>query len=106
MGTLSPESITISVVSRSEWDSLGHQIHGGHVERQKPGLRHALSARLGVRGQYGMLFRPNLEFVVERVMQDFFHVVPILFLLGSRGTGHGNTAVPSIFNPPWAGKTA
>ena len=31
----------------------------------------------GVREQNGILFRRNSEFVVERVMQDFLHVVPI-----------------------------
>ena len=29
------------------------------------------------REQNGILFRRNPEFVVERVMQDFLHVVPI-----------------------------
>ena len=37
-------------VSLSEWDSLGRPMHGGHVERLKPGLRHALSVRLGASG--------------------------------------------------------
>ena len=34
-----------------------------------------------------MFFRPNLEFVVERVMPDFFYVVPTQLLRGSRGKG-------------------
>ena len=52
--------------------------NGGHVERQKPCLRHALSVRHGDH-------RQNLEYVVERVMPDFSHIVPIQLLLSSRG---------------------
>ena len=33
--------------SRSVQGSLGRHVHGGHVERLKPGLRHALSVSLG-----------------------------------------------------------
>ena len=63
--------------SRNVQESLGRHVHGGHVERLKPLLRHALLVSLGVRGQNGMLFRRNPEFVVERVMPDVLHDVPI-----------------------------
>ena len=61
--------------------SLARHACGGHVQRLKPGLRHAFSVGLEVqksfRGQNGMPFRRNLEIVVERVVLDFLHVVPI-----------------------------
>ena len=54
-------------------------LDGGHVESLKHDLRHALSVGLGVqksvRGQNGMFFRCNPEFVVGRLMQDSLHVV-------------------------------
>ena len=52
--------------SRNVQDSTGRHVHGGHVESPKPVRHHALSVRLGVRGQNGMLFRRILEFVAER----------------------------------------
>ena len=62
-------------------DSLGRQVHGVHVEILKNDLRHALSVSLGVqkgvRGQNGMFFRRDPEFVVRRVMPDFLRVAPI-----------------------------
>ena len=62
-------------------DSLDRHVHGGHVESLLHDLRHALSVGLGVQGSFreqnGTLFRRNPEFVVERVMQDFLHDVPI-----------------------------
>ena len=72
---------TVRRASRSEQeqDSLGRHVHGGHVERLKHDLRHALSVSLGVhfREQKWMVFRRNHEFVVECAMPDFLHVVPI-----------------------------
>ena len=49
------------VCPRNEWDSLGRNLHGGHVERLKPGLRHALSVRIGG----------------SQELCDFLHVGPI-----------------------------
>ena len=89
--------------SRNVQDSLGRHAHGGHVERLKPGLRHALSVSLGVRGQNGMLFRRNGEFVAERVMQDFLHVVQIR---GDTVHDQRSWQTPSICTPPWAGDSA
>ena len=58
----------------------GRHVHGGRVENLKHDLRHALSVSLvvqkGVRGQNGMFFRRNPEFVVGRVMPDYLCVVP------------------------------
>ena len=57
-------------------DSLGRQDHGVHVENLKHDLRHTLSVSLGVqkgvRGQNGMFFRRNPEFVEGRVMPARF----------------------------------
>ena len=59
-------------------DRPGRQVHGGHVDRLKPGLRHPLSVSLGGRGSFPgqnrTFFRRNTEFVVESVVQDFLHV--------------------------------
>ena len=64
-----------------EQDSLGRHVRGGHLERLKHDLRHALSVSLGYqksfREQKGMIFRRNPEFVVECSMPDVLHVVPI-----------------------------
>ena len=61
--------------------SLGRHVRGGHVERLKTGLRHALSVSLRVqkslRGQNEMPFKRHHELVVESVVLDFLHVVPI-----------------------------
>ena len=46
---------------RNVQDNLGRDVHGGFVERLKPGLRHALSVSLGVRGQNGTIFTRDLE---------------------------------------------
>ena len=67
--------------SRNGQDNLARHVHGGRFQRHKQCLRHALSVSLGVqkgaRGQNGMFFRRNPEFVVQRVIPDFLHVVPI-----------------------------
>ena len=67
--------------SRNVQDKLARHVHGVHVENLEHDLRHALSVSLEVqrnfREQNGILFIRNPEFVVERVMQDFLHVVPI-----------------------------
>ena len=72
--------------SRSVQDSLGRHVHGGHVERLKHGLRHALSVSLGVqrsfRGQNGTLFRRSPEFVAERKGGCLGH--ELFDLLGAR----------------------
>ena len=69
----------VSRASRNVQDSLARQVHAGRFERLS--LRQALSVSLGVqrnfREQNGILFRRNLEFVVERVIQKILHVGPI-----------------------------
>merc|ERR1712119_56573 len=62
-------------------DSLDGDIHGGHVEGLKHDLGHLLTVSLGVEGSLskedGLLLRGNTEFIVEGVMPDFFHVIPV-----------------------------
>jgi len=78
----SPKSITRPAVpKRTGQKGSPCTRHGVHVETLKHDLRHAFSGSLGVqkgvREQSGILFRRNTEFLVERVMQDFLHVVAI-----------------------------
>merc|ERR1711955_143874 len=62
-------------------DSLGGNIHGGHVEGLEHDLGHLLTVSLGVKGSFsqedGLLLRGNTEFIVEGVMPDLLHVIPV-----------------------------
>merc|ERR1712156_1323922 len=62
-------------------DSLDGNIHGGHVEGLEHDMGHLLSVSLGVKGSLsqedGLLLRGNTELVVEGVMPDLLHVVPV-----------------------------
>merc|ERR1712142_206124 len=61
--------------------SLDGDIHGGHVEGLKHDLGHLLPVGLGVEGslseQDGLLLRSNTQLVVEGVVPDLLHVVPV-----------------------------
>merc|ERR1712061_954923 len=62
-------------------DSLDGDIHGGHVEGLEHDLGHLLPVGLGVKGslseQDGLLLRGNAELIVEGVMPDLLHVIPV-----------------------------
>merc|ERR1711923_128270 len=62
-------------------DSLDGNIHGGHVEGLEHDLGHLLTVSLGVKGSFsqedGLLLRGNTEFVVEGVVPDLLHVIPV-----------------------------
>merc|ERR1719341_3243876 len=62
-------------------DSLDGNIHGGHVEGLKHDLCHLLTVSLGVEGSFsqedGLFLRGNTELVVEGVVPDLFHVIPV-----------------------------
>merc|ERR1712137_1120156 len=62
-------------------DSLDGNIHGGHVEGLKHDLSHLLTVSLGVEGSLsqedGLLLRGNTEFIVEGVMPDLLHIIPV-----------------------------
>ena len=62
-------------------NSLDGNIHGGHVEGLKHDLGHLLSVGLGVEGslseQDGLLLGGNTELVVEGVMPDLLHIIPV-----------------------------
>ena len=62
-------------------DSLDGNIHGGHVEGFKHDLSHLFSVSLGVQGSFsqenGLFFRGDSKFIVEGVMPDLFHIVPV-----------------------------
>merc|ERR1712095_90912 len=62
-------------------DSLDSDIHGGHVEGLEHDLGHLFSVGLGVEGSLseedGLFLRGNTEFIVEGVMPDLLHVIPV-----------------------------
>ena len=62
-------------------DSLDSDIHGGGVEGLEHDLGHLFPVGLGVKGSLGqedgVLLRGNSELVVEGVMPDLLHVVPV-----------------------------
>merc|ERR1711881_108938 len=62
-------------------DSLDGDIHGGHVEGLKHDLSHLLPVGLGVEGSLseedGLLLRGNAKLIVEGVMPDLLHVIPV-----------------------------
>merc|ERR1712226_1330933 len=62
-------------------DSLDGNIHGGHVEGLKHDLSHLLTVSLGVEGSLsqedGLLLWGNAELIVEGVMPDLLHIIPV-----------------------------
>merc|ERR1712152_80671 len=62
-------------------DSLDGDIHGGHVEGLEHDLGHLLTVSLGVKGSLsqedGLLLGGNTELVVEGVVPDLLHVIPV-----------------------------
>merc|ERR1719186_637869 len=62
-------------------DSLDGDEHGGHVEGLKHDLGHLLTVSLWVEGSLsqegGGLLRGNTEFIVEGVVPDLLHVIPV-----------------------------
>merc|ERR1712140_16218 len=62
-------------------DSLDGDVHGGHVEGLEHDLGHLLPVGLGVKGSLsqedGLLLGGNTELVVEGVVPDLLHVIPV-----------------------------
>merc|ERR1712226_915870 len=62
-------------------NSLDGNVHSGHVEGLKHDLGHLLPVGLGVEGSFSQEDRPllwgNTELVVEGVMPDFLHIIPV-----------------------------
>merc|ERR1712242_250069 len=62
-------------------NSLDSDIHGGHVEGLKHDLGHLLTVGLGVEGSLskedGLFLWGNTELVVEGVMPDLLHIIPV-----------------------------
>merc|ERR1711953_853308 len=62
-------------------DSLDGNIHGRHVEGFEHDLGHLLTVSLGVEGSLGkkdrLLLRGNTKFIVEGVVPDLLHVIPV-----------------------------
>merc|ERR1711868_25788 len=62
-------------------DSLNGHVHSGHVEGLEHDLSHLLTVSLGVEGSLsqkdGLFLRGNTELVVEGVVPDLLHIVPV-----------------------------
>merc|ERR1712113_1142570 len=62
-------------------DGLDGNIHGGHVEGLEHDLSHLLTVSLGVEGSLseedGLFLRGNTEFIVEGVVPDLLHIIPV-----------------------------
>merc|ERR1719334_1421291 len=62
-------------------DSLDGNIHSGHVEGLEHDLGHLLTVSLGVEGSLskedGLLLRGDTELIVEGVVPDLLHVIPV-----------------------------
>merc|ERR1712106_216136 len=62
-------------------DSLDGDIHGGHVEGLEHDLGHLLTVSLGVEGSFsqedGLFLWGNTELIVEGVMPDLLHIIPV-----------------------------
>merc|ERR1712165_323030 len=62
-------------------DSLDGNIHSGHVEGLEHDLSHLFTVSLGVEGSLseedGLLLGGNTEFIVEGVMPDLLHIIPV-----------------------------
>merc|ERR1719239_901309 len=61
--------------------SLNSNIHCGHAEGFKHHLGHLFTVSLGVKGSFsekgGRFFWGNAEFIVESVVPDLFHIIPV-----------------------------
>merc|ERR1719193_1390119 len=61
--------------------SLDGDVHGGHVEGLEHDLGHLLTVSLGVKGSLsqedGLLLGGNTELVVEGVVPDLLHIIPV-----------------------------
>merc|ERR1719384_1717445 len=62
-------------------DSLDSNIHGRHVEGLEHDLSHLLTVSLGIEGSLSeenrLFLWGNTEFIVEGVMPDLLHVIPV-----------------------------
>merc|ERR1719391_1285804 len=62
-------------------DSLDGNIHSGHVKGLKHDLGHLLTVSFGVEGGFsqedGLFLRGNTELIVEGVMPDLLHIIPV-----------------------------
>lgn len=87
-------------------DSLNGNIHCRDIESFKHNLSHFLSIRLRVERSFSKKHRVflwgNTELIVERVMPDLFHIIPIAnytmlnWVLQSEDTSFGLCFIPNI----------
>merc|ERR1719228_2237297 len=87
-------------------DSLDGNIHRGHVEGLEHDLGHLLTVSLGVERSLSkkdrLLLRGNTELVVEGVMPDLLHLIPVSDdsvlngVLEGEDTSLGLSLIPNI----------
>merc|ERR1719474_1469291 len=62
-------------------DGLDCNVHGGHVKGLEHDLSHLLTVGLGVKGSFSkkdrLLLRGNTELIVEGVVPDLLHIIPV-----------------------------
>merc|ERR1719268_403023 len=62
-------------------DGLDCNVHGGHVKCLEHDLSHLLTVGLGVKGSFSqedrLLLRGNTELIVEGVVPDLLHIIPV-----------------------------
>merc|ERR1712113_685053 len=62
-------------------DGLDCNVHGGHVKGLEHDLCHLLTVGIGVKGSFSkkdrLLLRGNTELIVEGVVPDLLHIIPV-----------------------------
>jgi hypothetical protein len=62
-------------------DGLMSDVEGGNLECLKHDLGHLFTVDLGVEGslseQHGVFFGNDVEFIIEQVMPDLLHIIPV-----------------------------
>merc|ERR1712119_93274 len=87
-------------------DCLNGNIHGRHIEGLKHDLSHLLTVSLGVEWSLseedGLFLRSNTELIVEGVVPDLLHVIPVgddsmlHWILESEDTSLGLSLISNI----------
>lgn len=93
-------SCTTTSIQRE--NGLDGNVHGRHIEGLKHDLGHLFSVGLGVERSLSkknwVLFRSNTKLIVESVMPDLLHVIPVAYYTMLNGIFQGkNTSLGLCF---------